>query len=64
MYFEEHKITLLVNTIAEPNTYFTSQDIHFSGSGHIFTLSRIFEPFTKALGQEHLENQNVFWGFI
>lgn len=39
MYFEEHKIALLANAIAEPNTYFTSQDIHFSGAGQIFTLA-------------------------
>lgn len=41
MYFEEYKIALLANAIAEPNTYFTSRDIHFSGAGQIFTLAML-----------------------
>ena len=39
MHFEEHKIALLPNPIAETNTCFRSQDIHFSGAGQIFTLA-------------------------
>lgn len=39
--FLEHKIDVLANAIGEPNTYFTSQAVYFSGAGQIFTLAML-----------------------
>lgn len=65
MYFEEHRIALLANDIADqtailhPETFASQEQVR-----SLHWQCWIFVPFRKTLGQAYLQSQNIFGGFI